>query len=100
MPAIQASDWSRFEVTGVPNVRARAADAVTETGWWPANGCSQPGIELTATNAEDAKTSGAISGKAAACADSGLPRKRPTAANTQESEYPKSSTSSIAATNR
>ena len=86
MPAIQASDWSRFEVTGVPRVRARAADAVTETGWWAANGCSQPGIEPTATNADEAKTSGAMTGKAAACADSGLPRKSPTAANTHESE--------------
>jgi hypothetical protein len=67
-------------------VRARAADAVTETGGCSANGCSHPGMVSTGTNADDAKTSGAITGNAAACADSGFPRTRPTVANIHDIE--------------
>src|SRR5215218_2642505 len=38
---------------------ARTAAAVTGTGWCSANGCSQPGIESTGTNTDEANTSGA-----------------------------------------
>jgi hypothetical protein len=40
---------------------------------------------LTGTNAEEANTSGAITGNAAACAVSGSPTARPTVAKTHES---------------
>ena len=61
-----AIDCSTFVAVGPPSTRARTADAVTETGWRVANSCSQLGIELTGTKADEANTSGAISGNAAA----------------------------------
>ena len=70
---------------GLPIISALTAEAVTETGWCSANGCSQLGMVLTGTNAEEANTSGAITGNAAACAVSGSPTARPTVAKTHES---------------
>ena len=56
------------------------AVAVADTGWCFANTWSHPGMLLTWTNAEDANTSGASTGNAAAWADSGSPTISPTAA--------------------
>ncbi len=64
---------------------ARTAATVTDTGWWAANAWSQPGIAVTGTKAEDANTSGAMTGNAAAWAVSGSPVRSPTVANTQDS---------------
>ena len=85
-----ASAWSTWVAVGPPSTRARDADTTTDRGWCSANGWSQPGIVATGTNADEAKTSGAMSGKAAACAVSGSPTARPTAANTHDSAYPNS----------
>src|SRR6266516_6442962 len=98
MPATQARLWRMYDAAGVPSVSARAAEAVTDTGWCSANGWSQSGIVATGTNADEAKTSGAITGNEAACAASGLPIASPTVAKTQDIEYPKSRTSNIART--
>src|SRR5262249_22998956 len=67
-----------------PRGRARTADAVAETGWLFAKACSQPGMDETGTNAEEAKTSGASTGNAAAWADSGSPTASPTTAKTHD----------------
>src|ERR671937_1772020 len=77
--AHQPSDCSTKEVVGPPRTSARQARAVTETGWWAANGRSQPGIEATGTNTEEANTSGASTGNAAAWAVSGSPTANPNA---------------------
>ena len=69
---------------GVPIARERAAEAVTDTGWCSANGCSHEAIRLAGTNTVEAKTSGAMIGNAAACAVSGSFTASPTPANTQE----------------
>ena len=53
---------------------------MTETGWFLAHGCSQPGMFSTWTNAADANTSGARTGNAAACAVSGSFTASPTVA--------------------
>src|SRR6266536_3614093 len=98
MPAIHASACSTSEAAGVPSTRSRTADTVTDTGWWRANTWSQLGIELTGTNADDAKTSGASTGNAAAWAVSGSPTARPTVANTHAITYPNARTSTIPAT--
>jgi len=66
----------------------RTAEAVTETGWWSAKAWSHPGIVSTGTNAEEANTSGAMIGKAAAWAVSGSPTASPTNAKTHESASP------------
>ena len=66
-------------------MRARTADAVTDTGWYFANGWSQPGMLLTCTNADEAKINGATTGNAAACAVSGSPTARPTFAKIHDS---------------
>ena len=65
---------------------ARVADATTETGWCSANGWSQLGIAATGTNTEEANTSGAMIGNAAACAVSGSLTASPTVAKTHDSE--------------
>jgi hypothetical protein len=72
-----------------PIVRARMASTVTDTGWWLAKACSQPGMELTGTKAEEAKTRGASMGKAAAWVDSGSPTARPMRANIADRAQPK-----------
>src|SRR5919201_1965700 len=79
-------------------VNARTADAVIETGWCLANTWSQPGIELTGTKADEAKTSGASTGKAAAWAVSGSPTARPTVAKIHDIAKPKYMTSRAPAT--
>ena len=63
MPTIQTQDQNRSLPAGVPTMSCLAADAVSETGWFSANACSQPGMVLTGTNTEEAKTSGARTGK-------------------------------------
>src|SRR6266487_3040807 len=98
MPAHQASAWITSvpedpPVACAPSVRSRTAVMTAETGWCSAKPCSQVGMELTGTNADDAKTSGASTGNAAACDVSGSPTARPTRANTQDIAYEKSSTS-------
>src|SRR5712692_3026188 len=85
MPAHHASDCSTKDAVGPPIMSARTAEAVTDTGWYRAKGCSQPGMLLTFTNAEDAKISGATTGKAAACAVSGSPTASPTLAKIHDS---------------
>ena len=54
-----------------PPIESADPSAVTETGWFRANACSHPGMNSTAMNTDDANTSGASTGKAAACAVSG-----------------------------
>src|SRR5215470_18426779 len=100
MPKHQARVWSTYEVVGPPITSARTAFAVTETGWWAAKACSQPGMVLTGMNADEANTRGAITGKAAACAVSGSPVASPRVAKIQANEYPNSNTSNIPASSR
>ena len=85
MPMSQTHDQSRSLPAAVPIIRCRAADAVSETGWFSANGCSQPGIVLTGTKTEEANTSGARIGNAAACAVSGSLTAMPTIAKIHDS---------------
>src|SRR6266511_5750279 len=94
MPTSHASDCSTKEVVGPPITSARIAEAVTDTCWWLANGCSQLGMVDTGTNADDANTNGAITGKAAAWAVSGSPTASPTVAKIHDIAYPNASTSS------
>jgi hypothetical protein len=54
-----------------------------------------PGIDWTGTKSDEANTSGAMIGNAAACAVSGSFTASPTPANTHESAYPNRSTSAI-----
>src|SRR5205823_4276887 len=86
MPTHHATDCHTYDVVGPPVTRARTAEAVADTGWWFANACSHPGIELGDTNADDANTRGASTGKAAACAASGSPTARPTVAKIHDIE--------------
>jgi len=51
-------------------VRVLIASTVTVTGLNFAQGWSQPGIDSTGANAEDAKVNGKIHTKLAACTDS------------------------------
>ena len=81
-----AIDCSTQLAVGPPIVSARTADAVTDTGWCSANGCSQPGIVSTGTNADEANTSGARTGNAAAWAVSGSPTASPTVAKIHDIE--------------
>jgi hypothetical protein len=67
-------------VVGPPIVRSRTAVTTADSGWCSAQYWSQSGIDSTGTNALEAKTSGAKIGKAAACAVSGSPTRRPTVA--------------------
>ena len=67
-----------------PGASVLTACVVTDTGWCSAKTRSQPGMVLTGTKLFEAKTKGAIIGKAAACADSGSPTSRPTVASIQE----------------
>src|SRR5438552_12221900 len=84
MPTHQAILCSTEVAVGPPSVRARTAVATIETGCRVANSCSQLGIELTGTKADEANTSGAMIGNAAAWALSGSAITSPMAANTHE----------------
>ena len=64
-PPERVKTWS---AVGPPSVRSRTASTTTETGWCSANVCSHSGIVATGTNDDDAKTSGAMIGNAAAWA--------------------------------
>src|ERR1700720_2107653 len=86
-PAHQPIAWATSDPAGVPRTRSRSAEIVTETGWGNANPRGPVGMELTGTKAEDAKTSGASIGNAAAWAVSGSPTARPTKAKTQDIAY-------------
>src|SRR6476469_5403301 len=97
MPMIQAKAWITSVRVGPPIVRSRAALTTAVTGWWFANTWSQPGIDSTGTNADDAKTSGARIGNEAAWAVSASGAMRPTIANTHESEYANAMTSATQA---
>ena len=68
------------------------ASTVTVTGWWSANACSQPGMKLVSTKADEAKTSGNSIGKMAAWAASPLGAPRPIVATTHEKAKANSST--------
>ena len=65
--------WTRWP-RGMPwpSINDRTEVAVTLTGWRSAHHFSGPGMVRAGTNALEANTSGASSGNAAACADSGL----------------------------
>ena len=91
MPMLHASDASTFPVLAYwpPSTSDRTASIAIETGWFLANAWSQPGIEPTGTNADDAKTSGARMGNDAACAVSALLTDRPTIAKIHDRENPK-----------
>src|SRR5688572_27365816 len=100
----QATAFRTSEIVDSPEGRgpmksARTAEAVTDTGWLCAKACSQPGIASTGTKADEAKTSGAITGNAAACAASGFPTASPSEAKIQENVYPNRSTSPMPARN-
>src|SRR6266550_2475185 len=96
-PTHQARVSSTGCSVGPPSTSARTALTVIVTGWWAAKTWSQPGIDVSGTNAEDANTSGASSGKAAAWALSGSPVARPMLANSHERAKPNSSSRKMAA---
>ncbi|GAA2088960.1 hypothetical protein GCM10009759_11470 [Kitasatospora saccharophila] len=99
MPTSQAGACRTWVPSGPPIIGVRTAPAVMVTGWWSAKTWSQPGMVAVGTNAEDAKTSGARTGNAAAVAVSGSPTARPTTANTQDIANPKAGTGSPPARN-
>ena len=69
MPTIQAIALSTSFAVGPPSVSARAGvRRRPRPAGCLAKPCSQPGIVLTGTNADDANTSGARIGNDAACA--------------------------------
>src|SRR5581483_2022456 len=80
--AVQAS--ARGTEPGVPTIRWRQASTTTVTGWFRAKGCSQPGIELTCTNADEANVRGNSNGKAMAWAVSALRALMPTTAKAHD----------------
>src|SRR6266545_1886417 len=98
MPTDHSSEPTTDQPTGSSSTSARAASMVTDTGWWLAKTCSQPGMNDVSTKADDAKTSGAISGNMAAWAVSALGTLRPTRATIHDRAKANSSTSAMAAT--
>src|SRR5215208_6372561 len=91
MPSDQARDWSTAVEVGPPIIRARTALTVMVTGWRSAHAWSQPGIDARGTKADEANTSGTVSGKVAAWALSALRTPRPTMANSHDRAKPSSS---------
>ena len=63
----------------------RAASTTWVTGWCLAKACSQPGMALTGTKADEAKMNGKRIGKAMICAVSALGADRPMVAKPQHS---------------
>ncbi len=67
-----------------PSVSSRTAVVTAETGWLRAKVCNHPGIDVTGTNADDAKISGARTGNESAWAASASRATSPTVANTHD----------------
>src|SRR5206468_7379026 len=84
-PPIHSSAGTTLVSKVPPSINERTPLMTADTGWFLTNGWSQLGIVATRTNADDAKTSGAMTGNDAAWAASGSPTARPTAANTHDS---------------
>ena len=84
MPTHQASACPIVAISGWLSSSPRTALTISETGWCSAKTRSQSGIVFVGTKADDAKTSGARTGNAAAWADSGSRTQSPTVAKTHE----------------
>src|SRR5918996_4308270 len=78
---------------GVSTKSARAASTIVVKGLFSANGCSQPGIVSTGTNADEMKVTGKRIVKPYAFAASGEDAESPMNANTHENAYPRKSSS-------
>ena len=68
-----------------PTMSERAASTTWVTGWWLAKACSQPGIALTGTKADEAKMNGKRIGNTMVCAVSAFGAESPTVAKPQQS---------------
>jgi hypothetical protein len=65
IPALHASETRTScaaGTLGLSRISARSAVTIALTGWWAPMACSQPGMELSGTKAQDVKTSRNMTG--------------------------------------
>ena len=95
IPTDQATASQTSLPTGMPRKSPRTALTMIVNGLFSATGCSQLGIDATGTNADETNVSGKRIVNPYAFAASGEDAARPTKANTQEKQYPISSSSAM-----